>query len=41
MTVVGSQMTVWLEDGTALGPYTLPTAMIRYRGDWTISAVLQ
>jgi hypothetical protein len=33
--VVGSQMTVYLEDGTALGPYTLPTAMIRYRGDWT------
>ena len=35
--VVGSQMTVYLEDGTALGPYTLPTAMIRYRGDWAIS----
>ena len=33
--VVGSQMTAYLQDGTALGPYTLPTAMIRYRGDWT------
>ncbi len=32
-------MTVWLEDGTALGPFTLPTAMIRYRGDWTVSTV--
>ena len=39
VTVVGSQMTVCLEDGTALGPYTLPTAMIRYRGDWTASTV--
>ena len=37
--VVGSQMTVYLEDGTALGPYTLPTAMIRYRGDWTAATV--
>ena len=37
ITVTGSQMTVWLADGTALGPYTLPTAMIRYRGDWTVS----
>lgn len=37
VTVTGSQMTVWLDDGTALGPHTLPTAMIRYRGDWTTS----
>ena len=35
IAVVGSQMTVYLEDGTVLGPYTLPTAMIQYRGDWT------
>ena len=39
VTVTGSQMTVYLEDGTALGPFTLPTAMIRYRGDWTVSTV--
>ncbi len=37
VTVTGSQMTVYLEDGTPLGPFTLPTAMIRYRGDWTVS----
>ena len=37
ITVTGSQMTVYLDNGTALGPYTLPTAMIRYRGDWTVS----
>ena len=38
IAVSGSQMTVYLDDGTALGPYTLPTAMIRYRGDWASGA---
>ena len=38
IAVTGSQMTIFLEDGTALGPYTLPTAMIRYRGDWVPGA---
>ncbi|MGR3593106.1 MAG: hypothetical protein ACU0B9_07325 [Limimaricola soesokkakensis] len=34
ITVVGSQMTVHMEDGATHGPFTLPTAMIHYRGDW-------
>ncbi len=34
ITVVGSQMSVHMEDGTTYGPFTLPTAMIHYRGDW-------
>lgn len=34
ITVVGTQMTIHLQDGTTLGPYTLPSAMIHFRGDW-------
>lgn len=32
--VIGSQMTIYLQSGTALGPYTLPIAIIRWRGNW-------
>lgn len=35
--VIGTQMTIFLSDGTVFGPYTLPSAMIRYRGDWAAS----
>lgn len=32
--VVGTQMTVRMQDGSTHGPFTLPRAMIHYRGDW-------
>lgn len=32
--VVGTQMTIFLDNGVIFGPYTLPSAMIHYRGDW-------
>lgn len=32
--VIGSQMKIYLSDGTEFGPYTLPVAMFRYRGEW-------
>ena len=37
-TVIGSQLTVQMQDGTEHGPFTLPKAMIRYRGDWVATA---
>lgn len=38
VTVTGSQMTIHMQDGTTHGPFTLPTAMIHYRGDWVAGA---
>lgn len=35
VTVTGSQMTVWLEDGSSFGPFTLPVANWAWRGEWT------
>lgn len=32
--VIGTQMTIFLADGTPQGPFTIPIAMIHYRGDW-------
>ena len=32
--VVGDQMTVVLTDHTLLGPYTLPTVTLEFRGEW-------
>lgn len=34
ITVSGTQMTITLNDGTTLGPYTLPVLMFRWRGEW-------
>jgi hypothetical protein len=38
ITVSGSQMTIFLASGAELGPYTLPRAIIQYRGDWATGA---
>ncbi len=34
ISVVGSSMFVFLDDSTELGPFTLPTAVFNWRGDW-------
>lgn len=34
-TVSGSQLTVWLTNGQTRGPFTLPTAVFRWRNTWT------
>ena len=34
ITVVGGQMTIVLSDARSFGPYTLPRATFRYRGDY-------
>jgi len=34
ITVSGTQMTITLNDGTVLGPYTLPVLTFRWRGEW-------
>ncbi len=39
ITATGTQMTVHMDDGTTHGPLTLPTAVLRYRGDWTAATV--
>lgn len=33
--VVGSQVKFFLEDGTTYGPYTLPTAVFNWQGEWS------
>jgi hypothetical protein len=38
ITVAGSQMTIFLANGSELGPYTLPRAVIQYRGAWAAGA---
>ena len=38
ITVAGSQMTIFLASGAELGPYTLPRAVIQYRGAWAAGA---
>ena len=37
ITSNGSQLMVYLEDGTSFGPFTLPIAAFRSRGDWAAS----
>lgn len=37
ITQVGKQITFWLADGTHFGPFTLPTAMFRWRGEFAAS----
>lgn len=37
INVVGSQLTIALDDGTVYGPYTLPRARMAWRGDWAPS----
>lgn len=32
--VIGTQMKIFLSDGTSYGPYTLPYVMFHSRGDW-------
>lgn len=32
--VIGTQMMIYLSDGTQYGPYTLPVASFRFRGKW-------
>lgn len=34
ISVSGTQMTIYLNDGTVLGPYTLPVLTFRWRGEW-------
>ena len=35
INVVGSSMTIFLDDSTELGPFTLPTAAFNWTGDWS------
>jgi hypothetical protein len=39
ISVSGTQMTITLHDGTVLGPYTLPTLVMRWRGEWQPSTI--
>lgn len=39
IVVVGNQMTIILDDAREFGPYTLPTAALRWRGDWSAATV--
>lgn len=39
ITSNGSQFTVYLEDGTSFGPFTLPVAAFRSRGEWAAATV--
>ena len=39
ITVSGANMTVHLEDGTTFGPFALPRAAFRHRGEWVASTV--
>jgi len=41
ITVVGNQMTIILDDAREFGPYTLPTAALRWRGDWVAATAYQ
>src|SRR5580765_235351 len=34
ITVSGSQMTIYLTDGTVMGPFTLPVLTFRWRDEW-------
>ena len=34
MTVNGTQMSIFLTDGTELGPFTIPVLTFRWRGEW-------
>jgi hypothetical protein len=35
VTVAGSQFSIFLTDGTELGPFTIPVLRFRWRGEWT------
>jgi hypothetical protein len=39
ISVSGTQMTIYLHDGTALGPYTLPVLTFRWRDEWTPATI--
>jgi hypothetical protein len=34
ISVSGTQMTIYLDNGDVMGPYTLPVLMFRWRGEW-------
>jgi hypothetical protein len=34
ISVSGTQMTIYLNDGSVMGPFTLPILMFRWRGEW-------
>lgn len=34
ITVTGNQMTIHMDDASTFGPFTLPTATLRFRGAW-------
>jgi hypothetical protein len=34
ITIAGSQMSIFLTDGTELGPFTIPVLTFRWRGEW-------
>lgn len=34
VTTTGKTFTIWLTDGSSLGPYQLPVAAFNWRGDW-------
>src|SRR6185503_4753752 len=35
ISVSGTQMTIYLHDGSVMGPFTLPVLVFRWRGEWT------
>lgn len=41
IVVVGNQMTIVLDDAREFGPYTLPTAALRWRGNWSAATPYQ
>lgn len=41
ITVSGNQLTFILDDARTFGPYTLPTASMRWRGDWVAATAYQ
>lgn len=37
ITVIGSQMTIFMEDATTFGPFTIPVAVMHWRDQWAVS----
>ena len=41
ITVSGTQMTIYLNDGSVMGPFTLPVLVFRWRGEWEASTAYE
>lgn len=41
ITVAGTQMTIYLNDGSVMGPFTLPVLVFRWRGEWEASTAYE